>query len=336
MKSSFHDLLGMLVNNFRTSAGVTSGMLSNCGPVWGCSSTNWGLTVNEPNLFKIESFERESRVKNHTEVANAIHRMNGITSNGDRLCGTGTKTSRWTKPNYLSPWTSWASADCWPSMSWHPPRKPPINNWRRPFHLEGRDCISGGHQRNRVFEIVVARPDGKRPLCRVRKRVVLRPSPVARRMRDDQSPTLHHCTWPVEFWKSSMFESRTSCADDSEWTGQPTQEDVMINTVECRTEVEHSEEGDQTVISCPENVGWDLEEGHSNEMLSRGSGCKFFWKWYPWGKHCYRWVARAVEGSKSNIFLSNKPVWARIPMSYANRDLDRFGNHWYISKLHWN
>ena len=33
MKSSLHDLLGMLVNNFRTSAGVTSGMLSNCGPV---------------------------------------------------------------------------------------------------------------------------------------------------------------------------------------------------------------------------------------------------------------------------------------------------------------
>ena len=47
-------------------------------------------------------FERESRVKNHTEVAIAIHRMNGITCNRDRLCGTGTKTSRWTKPNYLS------------------------------------------------------------------------------------------------------------------------------------------------------------------------------------------------------------------------------------------
>ena len=50
-------------------------------------------------------------------------------------------------------------------------------------------------------------------------------------------------------------------ADDSKWTRQPTQKDVKINTVECRTEVKHSKQGDQTMISCPENVGWDLEEG---------------------------------------------------------------------------
>ena len=98
-------------------------------------------------------------------------------------------------------WTSWASADCWPSMSRNPPRKPRIVDWRHPCHLEGCDRISGGHRHIRVFEIVVARPDGKRPLCTARKRAALGPSPVARRTRDDHSPTLHHCTWPVEFWK---------------------------------------------------------------------------------------------------------------------------------------
>ena len=50
-------------------------------------------------------------------------------------------------------------------------------------------------------------------------------------------------------------------ADNFEWTRQPTQEDVMIDAVECRTKVEHSKQGDYTVINCPENVGWDLEEG---------------------------------------------------------------------------
>ena len=53
-----------------------------------------GSESNSTSDRRHVQFERESRVKDHTEVANVIHRTNGIASDGDRLCGADTKTSR--------------------------------------------------------------------------------------------------------------------------------------------------------------------------------------------------------------------------------------------------
>ena len=48
-----------------------------------CVSAGSGSSKYErTDEFNVQ-FERESRVKDHTEVANAIHRMNGIASDGD-------------------------------------------------------------------------------------------------------------------------------------------------------------------------------------------------------------------------------------------------------------
>ena len=207
-------------------------------------------------------------------------------------------------------WTSWASADCWPSMSWHPPRKPRIDDWRRPCHLEGCVSISGGHQHNRGFEIVVARPDGKRPLCKARKRAVLRPNPVARRTRDDRSPTLHHCTWPVEFWKSSMIESRT----------RPCQRFRTNRTTDaggCRDQHSRMPHWDRAF-----QAGWPNRDQLPGGCRMRPWGGPFRLSFRGFGWDCVQSpVRRLVLGSNS----FNCRWWRSWPLTIRSSNFDKNG-----------